>query len=154
MSIFIIKLQRQRKLRPRTWTTALQASALAVSPWPGRFPFILLNYNSAPPLLLRADVGQLFSSWPAFTPGGGILRISWAIALLCVVWDLQKSGMILEGSCQPWIRCWKLALEQWVQVPWECYAGVGGGEGQPGPWRDLCHTGRKSIMFSSWEVLK
>lgn len=118
MSIFIIKLQRQGKLRPRAWTAALQASALAVSPWPQRFSFILLNYNSAPPLLLRADVGQLFSSWPAFTPGGGILRISWAIALLCVVWDLQKSVMILEGSCQPWLRCWKLAL---------CIGSIGAG---------------------------
>lgn len=154
MSIFIIKLQRQRKLRPRAWTTALQAPALAVSPWSQRFPFILLNYNSAPPLLLGADVGQLFSSWPAFTPGGGILRISWAIALLCVVWDLQKSVTILEGSCQPWIRCWKLAL---------CIGTIGAGrpmlvleeeKGQPGPWRDRRHTGRKSIMFSSWEVLK
>ena len=76
MSIFIIKLQRQRKLRPRAWAVVLQASTLAVSPWPLSFLFILLNYSLTPPLAQRADVGQLFNSWPALTPGGGILGIS------------------------------------------------------------------------------
>lgn len=104
------KTAKTKKTQAKSLDYSFAGLSSCCESWSPRFPFILLNYNSAPPLLLRADVGQLFSSWPAFTPGGGILRISWAIALLCVVWDLQKSGMILEGSCQLWIRCWKLAL--------------------------------------------
>lgn len=66
-----------------------------------------------------------------FTPGGGILRISWAIALLCVVWDLQKPIVILEGCVSPELGGgnWHQALEQWMQVPQECHAGAGGGVG-------------------------
>lgn len=132
MSIFIIKLQRQRKLRPRARAEALQASALAVSPWPLEVSLYLVELQLCSTSVAEGWCGTAVQQLACILPQVVVSKESVEQLLCYVLFGICKSPSWSWKACvSPELGGgnWHQALEQWMQVPQECHAGAGGGVG-------------------------